>query len=121
MEGRAHRQHDRAPRAALGGDRDRALDRGLVAADDDLTAAVVVGDVADLALGGGFLATSSATSISAPSSAAIAPIADRHGALHRAAAALQQPRGIRELERMRGGERRIFAERVPGDESDLGF
>ncbi len=50
MEGRADRQHDRAPHAALRGDRDRALDRCLVAAQDELAAAIVVGEIADLAL-----------------------------------------------------------------------
>ena len=51
MEGRGHRQQHRALGALGFGDFHRALDRGLVARDDDLSAAIVVGRLTDLALG----------------------------------------------------------------------
>ena len=41
---------------------------------------------------------------------------DRHGALHGIAANAQQPRRVGELQAAGGGERRIFAERMAGDE-----
>ena len=53
--------------------------------------------------------------------------ADRHRLLHGAAAYAQQPRRVGNRERLRGRERRIFAERMAGDEGrvareiDAGF
>ena len=51
MKWRAYWQFDAAPRAVVGRDHDRALDRRAVAADDDLARCVVVGRGADVALG----------------------------------------------------------------------
>ena len=45
--------------------------------------------------------------------------ADGHGLLHGAAADAQEPRRIGDGERLRGGERRVFAERVTGDEGHV--
>ena len=47
MEGRRHRQQHRAPGALRLGDLHRPLDRGLGAGNDDLAAAIVIGDLAD--------------------------------------------------------------------------
>jgi hypothetical protein len=52
MERRGHRQQHGALGAPGFGDLERALDRGLVAGDHDLAAAIVVGSLADLTLGG---------------------------------------------------------------------
>ena len=52
MERRGHRQHHRALGTSGLGDLDRALDRCLVAGNHDLTAAIVVRGLADLALRG---------------------------------------------------------------------
>ena len=60
-----------APRALA--DLDRALDGGLVAADHDLAAAIVVGDARRPRLAAASLQASCAGSSSMPSSAAIAP------------------------------------------------
>ena len=61
-------------------------------------------------------ATATAASKSSPSSAAMAPDADRHGLLHGLAARAQKPRRIGDGERACRGQRRIFAERMAGDE-----
>ena len=98
------------------GDFDRALDRGLVPGDDDLTAAIVVGGLAHLTLrglgrdGGGLL------EIDAEQRGHGAR-ADRHRLLHGAAAdahAAGQHRRCRQRTRRR--QRRILAERMTGDE-----
>ena len=49
----------------------------------------------------------------------MAPDADRHRLLHGAAADAQQPRRVGDRQRLRRRERRIFAERVAGDEGGI--
>ncbi len=118
MEGRAHRQQDgarAAPSAANAIARSTAVlwpltttwpgALSLAASQTSPWAAAA--------------ATSRAASISSPNSAAIAPNADRHRALHRQAAPLQETRRVGEVEGVRGGERRILAHRMTGDEGDL--
>ena len=126
MEGRGHRQHHRPLHAPRLGDFDRPLDGGFVARQHDLPAAIVVCSGADRA-GGGLLRNRLCVSSSTPISAAMAPTPTGHRLLHRPAADTQKPRGIGDRQRPRRGERRIFAQRVPGDESrvaaeiDTGF
>ena len=75
------------------GHRHRALDRGLVAREDDLAGIVVVGDLADLTLRGGFGQRRGLVDVGAEQRAHRA-LADRHRRLHRQPAQAQQPRGI---------------------------
>ncbi len=116
MEGRGHRQQHGALGAFGLGDLDRALDRGLVARDHHLPAAVVVGGLADLALRRFAPRPRRAASNSSPSSAAMAPtptgtafcIAWPRMRSSRAVSAMREGAGR--------GQRRIFAERMAGDE-----
>ena len=55
-------------------------------------------------------------SASRPRIAAIAPVADRHGLLHVAAAAMHRRQRVGERERAGGDVRRVLAEAVSGDE-----
>ena len=118
MERRRDGQHDGALRALRRRKRDRALDRRLVAGDHDLGAAVVVRDVADLALrriardlGRGFGVEAEQRRHGADP--------DRGRVLHGIAANAQQPRRVGDREGAGGGKRRILAERVPGDEGGV--
>ena len=119
--GRARRRRAawRAARPALG-DLDRALDRRLVPGDHDLARRIVVGDLADLVGGRRFRARPPrAASRSRPSSAAIAPtpsgtafcMASPRMRSSRAASPMREAPG--------GGERRILAERMAGDEGGM--
>ncbi len=92
-----------------------ALDGRLVAGDDDLPAAVVVGDLADLALRSLARHLARGLDIEAEQRRHGA-LPDRHGALHGVAADAQEPRRVGERQAAGGGERRIFAERMAGDE-----
>ena len=93
MEGRGHRQQHRALGAFALGDLDRALDRGLVAGHHHLTAAIVIGGLADLALRrfGGDRGRGVEFE---PDQRRHGADADRHRLLHRLAARAQQPRRI---------------------------
>ena len=93
MERRGHRQQHRAPGALPLRDLDRALDRGLVAGDHDLPAAIVVRRLAHLTLRG--LGRDRRRGIEFQSEQRRHRAgADRHRGLHGAAADAQQPRGI---------------------------
>jgi hypothetical protein len=87
-------------------------------ADHDLARRVVVGDRADIASrrtrrdGAGVVQFQ-------PQQGRHRALADRHRLLHRQAAGLQQPRGIREAHGSRRRQRRIFAQRVAGDEGGV--
>ena len=61
-------------------------------------------------------ATASAAARSSPSSAAIAPSPTGTASCIACAAQPQHPRGVGERHRPRGAERRIFPQRMPGDE-----
>ena len=111
MEGRGHRQQDGPLGAPALRQRDGALDGRLVAGDDDLAGAVVVGDVADLAL----------RRLAGDLGGNLDLEADerRHGAdaygrrvLHSVAADAQEPRRVVELQASSSGKRRVLAERV---------
>ena len=73
MERRTDRQHDRAPRPALRGDRDRALDRRRWPLTTTWPGPLSLAHRADLVRAAASAATARACSISRPSSAAIAP------------------------------------------------
>ena len=111
MERRRHRQQHGALGALGFGDLERALDRGLVAGNHDLPAAIVVGGLADLPLGGlvgdrdrGLIVQSEQRRHGAD--------ADRHRLLHGKAAGAQQPRGVADAEAAGRRQRGIFAERM---------
>ena len=93
MERRRHRQQHGALGALGLGDLERALDRGLVAGDHDLAAAIVVGGLADLTLRGLVGDRHRGLIIEAEQRGHGAD-ADRHRLLHGKAAGAQQPRGI---------------------------
>ena len=114
MERRRHRQQHGALGALGLGDLERALDRGLVAGDHDLAAAIVVGGLADLALGR-FLGDRDRRLVIEPEQCRHGADADRHRLLHGETAGAQQPRGIADGKAAGGGQRGIFPERVPGD------
>jgi hypothetical protein len=120
MKGRAHRQHDRAPRSALGGEFDRLPHRLGMAADDDLAGAVVVGDDANAVAGGarGDLARGVDVETEERGHRALA---DRHRGLHRLAAPLDEAHRVGDREGAGRSMRRIFAERVPGDIGEPGY
>ncbi len=116
MEGRGDGQHHGALGALLLRDHDGALDRRLVARDHHLGAAIVVGRIADLALSR--LAGDLQGGVEfEPEQRRHGALPDRHGALHGIAANPQQPGRIGDGQAAGGGERRIFAERMAGDES----
>ena len=118
MEGRGHRQQHGALGAFGLCDLDGAIDRGLVAGDDHLPAAIVVGGLAHLALGRFGCHRHRRLIVEAEQRGHRAG-ADRHGLLHRKPARAQQPRGIAEAETAGRGQRRIFAERMPGHEGGI--
>ena len=97
---------------------DRALDGGLVAGDHDLGAAIVVRRVADLALRrlAGDLERGL---VFEAEQGRHRPLPHRNRLLHGVAADAQQPRRIGDREAAGGGERRIFAERMAGDEGGV--
>ena len=105
------------------GDRDRALDRAAVAADDHLAGRVVVGQGADLVMvdaGAGRLGGDGPGGFGVePEQRRHRPAADRHGALHRLPAPLQQPRRVADSERPRRRQRRVLAERMAGDKTSV--
>ena len=113
------RRGDREQHGALGalglGDLDRALDRRLVAGHHHLPAAIVVGGLADLALRGFVRHRDGGLVIEAEQCGHRAG-ADRGRLLHRQAANPQEPRGVGNRQAARGGQRRIFAERMARDE-----
>ena len=100
------------------GDRDGALDRRLVAGDHDLGAAIVVGRIADLALRRLAGDLEGRVEFEAEQRRHGA-LPDRHGALHGIAADPQKPRRIGDRQAAGGGKRRIFAERMAGDEGGV--
>ena len=120
MERRGHRQQHGALGALRLGDLDRALDRRLVRrrpppAPPPLSLATSQ--------------TSPLRRLRAPTSRRgleVEPeqrrhgaVPDRHRLLHGVAADAQQPRGVGDRERAGGGERRILAERMAGDEGGV--
>ncbi len=89
-----------------------------MAGEHDLRRFVVVGDLTDVTLGRG--RRNLDRHIHADTEQRRhRPLSDRDRLLHRLAAKLQQTRGIGERERAGSCERRIFSERVPGDERHL--
>ncbi len=126
MEGRGHRQQHRPLGAARLGDFDRALDGKLLARQDDLTAAIIVGGGADtraFRLGRDRFHVAKFK----PDQRRHGALADGNRLLHGEPAHPQQPRRVGDRERARCGERRIFSERMPGHKSrvaleiDAGF
>ena len=97
------------------GDLDRALDRGLVAGNHDLPAAIVIGRLAHLPLRR--LGCDLRGRVERePKQRRHGADADRDRRLHGAATNAQQARGIRHGERTRRGKRGIFPERMSGHE-----
>ena len=119
VERRRDGQRDAALDAVLLDQRDRAIDRRLVAREHDLTRIVIVGDGADLALGRRLGQRLRLVDVGAEQRAHRAH-AHRHRRLHRLAAQLEQPRGVGQAERAHGAERGIFAQAVARDEIGLG-
>ena len=123
MERRGHRQQQRPLGAGELGELHRALDRGRRAGDDDLPAAVVVGRLADRAreieVARRLRWRSSPPAEIEAEDRRHRALADRDRLLHRLAAQAQKTRGILERQRAGGAKRRIFAERMAGDESRL--
>jgi hypothetical protein len=93
MERRGHRQQHRALGALGFGDLDGAIDRGLVAGDDHLSAAIVVGGLADLPLRRLLGDLQGGLVVEAKQSGHRAG-ANRHGFLHCETAGAKQPRGV---------------------------
>jgi hypothetical protein len=85
-----------------------------VARDDHLGRVIIVGDGADLALRRGIGQRLRLFDIRAQQRRHRA-FADRDSRLHRLPAQFQQARRRGEIERFRPAQRRIFAQRVPGD------
>ena len=94
-----------------------------MAADDDLSRGVVVGHRADLVViepGARRLGGNGARRLDLEAEQRRhRALADRHRALHRLSAQLQQPRRVANRKRAGRGQRRIFAERMPGDKGDV--
>ena len=115
MEGAGDRQHHRAPHALGLGDLDGPLDRGPVAGDHDLSAAIVVGGLHHLALRslggdrGGLIEIDTEERRHGAD-------ADRHRLLHGTAADAHQPHRIGQRKRAGRRQRGIFADRMAGDE-----
>ena len=120
MEGRAHRQHDRAPRAALGGDAPRrARPPPCRRSPPPGPAPLSLAQSHTSALRRASAATCARRSISMPSSAAIAPSPTGTARCMARPRRFKQPRRIGKRQRARRRERRIFAERMAGDESGV--
>ena len=115
MERGGHGQHHRAPRTLSFGDLDRALDRGLVARDDHLSAAIVVCGLAHLIFGGLARHGDSLFEVEAQERRHGAS-ANRHRLLHGTTADAKQPGSVADAEGTRRRERRILSERMTGDE-----
>ena len=118
MEGGGYGQHH-GTLGALGlGDGDRPLDSGFVARDHDLGAAIVVGRIADLALSrlaGDF----EGHVVFEAEKRGHGALPHRNGVLHGIAADPQKPGRIGDRQAAGGGKRRIFAERMTGDEGGV--
>ena len=93
MERRGHRQQHRALGAFGFGNFERALDRGLVAGDHDLPAAIVVGGLANLSLRG-LIGDGHRGLVIETKQSGHGADADRHRLLHGKAAGAQQARGV---------------------------
>ena len=121
-QGAMERRADGQQHAALGalrlGDLNGALDGGLDAGDHDLSAAIVVRRLADVSLRG-FPGDFRRRVEFEPEQNRHRALPDRHGALHGLSALFQQAGGVGKREGAGGGERRVFAERVAGDEGGL--
>ncbi len=118
MERRGHGERDGTHGALALGDLAGPLDGGGVAGDDHLAGRIVVGDVADLALSGlggdgGDLVEVEAEDRRHGTGA------DRGGRLHGGAAQAQQPGGVGDGDGAGGGQRRILAQRMAGDEGGV--
>ena len=118
MERCGHRQQHRALGALGLGDFERAFDGGLVAGNDHLPAAIVVGCLADLPLRG-FAGDGHRGLVIEPEKCGHRTGADRHRLLHRKATGAQQACGIADAEAAGCGKRRVFAERMAGDEGRI--
>ena len=118
MEGCGHRQRHRAPDAVRLADLGHAVERQLVAGQHDLRRLVVVGDLADVALRGASATLRAGVDADAEQRRH-GTLADGNGRLHGLAAQFQQPRRVGEREGAGRGKRRIFAQRMAGDELDL--
>ena len=114
MEGRANRQHHAALASSGLGCLDGTLDGVLVAAHNDLAAAIVVGDRDDLALGR-FLAGFLGRLQFDPEQGRHGADAYRHGLLHRLPTELQEACGIRQSQGAGRSQGRVFAQRMAGD------
>ena len=119
MKRRRDRQKQRPFCAGELGEFHRALDRGGRARDDDLTAAVVIGRLADRASEIEVARRLCRDLHHCPELEAEdgrhRPFAYRDGLLHGLAAQAQETRRILKRERVSRAKRRIFAERMPGD------
>ncbi|CUW87103.1 hypothetical protein AGR1B_Cc110055 [Agrobacterium fabacearum S56] len=117
MEGRGNRQHDGALGALFGSDRSRLLDSRLAAGNDQLAAAIVVGDLAD-AENGSLFTDCRNSIVLQPDDRCHRALAHRHGSLHGIAADAEKPCGIGNREGAGSTERGIFAERMASDIRD---
>ena len=120
MERGRNLEHHAAPRAALLGQGDRALDRGGRARDDLLALAIVVGELAHAARGGGLRDHGLDRRHVGTEDGRHGTLARRDRVLHRLAAQAQQPRRIADADRTGRGQCRILAEAVAGDVVDQG-
>ena len=93
MERRGHRQQHGAFGAPGLGDLDRTIHGSLVAGDNHLPAAIVVGGLADLSLGG-FIGDRHGRVVIEAEQRGHGANADRDRLLHRKPARAQQPRRI---------------------------
>ena len=118
MERGGHRQQHRALGALGFCNFERAFDRRLVAGDHHLPAAIVVGGLADLALGS-LACDRHRRLIVETEQCRHGADADRHRLLHRKAAGAQQTRGIGDAQAAGRGQRRIFTERMAGHKGGI--
>jgi hypothetical protein len=120
MEGGGYRQRDGAAHPVRLAEFGHAVERHFVAGQHDLRRLVVVGDLADVALGSSFGHLAGGIDADAEQRRHGA-LADGNRRLHRLAAQLEKPGGVGERESAGRGKRRVFAERMAGDELHLIF
>ncbi|EZQ12687.1 hypothetical protein CF98_34885 [Halopseudomonas bauzanensis] len=118
VERRGHLKHQRTLGALCGTQRGRTLDSRLAARNNQLPAAIVVGDLADLAVRC-FRAGGIDLGLFQTDDRGHGPLARRHCGLHGIAANAQQARRIGNGHEAGRGKRRIFAKRMPGHIGNL--
>ena len=114
MERRRYRQQHGALGTLVLGNLHRPVDGCLVAGHHDLSAAIVVGSLADLTLGRFARHRNRRLKVETEQCSHGAR-ADGNGLLHRKTTGAQQPRRIGKAEAVSRRQRRIFAKRMAGD------